>query len=161
MRIRKAMPTPAVRERAASHSASERFGLKYLPAEAATFMKEALACYSADCHNAFASMCRRTAASVILSLGPGGKLKLFDQFKESIRLAEIDMETEQILENILFAEGHLANLPAASAAILVEVLRDMLVQLYTRPAQLRAAIQIRRYFATEAADNVTPFKPLG
>lgn len=161
MKIRKAMAPPASGERSPGHSISERFGLKYLPAEAANFMKEALACYSADCHNAFASMCRRTAASVVLALGPGGKLTLFDQFKESIRLAEIDQETEQTLENILFADGHLANLPAASAAILVEVMRDMLVQIYTRPAQLRAAIQIRRYFATEAADNVTPLKPFG
>ena len=49
--------------------AKEKFSFTYLPEEAELLFKEALACYSAVCFNAFGSMCRRTAQVVFAELG--------------------------------------------------------------------------------------------
>ncbi len=70
--------------------AREKFTFTYMPEEAELLFKEALACYSAGCFNAFASMCRRTAQAVFADLGEGGKLKLFDELNEIRELAEIE-----------------------------------------------------------------------
>ena len=44
----------------------ERFSFSYLPQDTEVLFREALACYSANSFNAFASMCRRAAVSVRL-----------------------------------------------------------------------------------------------
>lgn len=49
--------------------AREKFTFTYMPEDSEILFKEALACYSAGCHNAFASMCRRTAQAVFADLG--------------------------------------------------------------------------------------------
>ena len=71
--------------------ASETFELEYLPAEVASDFDEALKCYSANCMNAFASMCRRSLQSSAQELGAEGstrvqtKLRILDRWALSIR----------------------------------------------------------------------------
>ena len=43
--------------------ARERFNFTYLPEDTEALLKEAFACFTAACYNAFASMCRRVAQS--------------------------------------------------------------------------------------------------
>jgi len=57
----------------------ERFAFSYLPKHTEVLFREALACYSGSNFNAFASMCRRSAASAFDELGEGGKLQAFEE----------------------------------------------------------------------------------
>ena len=52
----------------------EKFGYMYLPEKTEALFKEALTCYSNNCPNAFASMCRRTSQAIFHDLGGAGKL---------------------------------------------------------------------------------------
>src|SRR5262245_22151135 len=70
----------------------EKFSFTYLPEEVETLFKEALGCYTANCFNAFASMCRRTAQIMFGELGEAGKLKLFDEMNRIREMAELDSD---------------------------------------------------------------------
>jgi hypothetical protein len=53
------------------------------------------------------------------------------------------------------AEPELA--PAAEeAAALIEIIKDVLYQRYVRDAKLKAAVRMRRYFAGEITQKITP-----
>lgn len=136
--------------------AHERFQYSYLPKDVETVFREALDCYTAGCHNAFASMCRRTVEASLTDLGRNAKLRWYDLFKDVVRIGEVDDVTAQTIESILF--GTVAEVPvigADEAAVLIEVVKDMVYQCYVRTAKLRAAMRMRRYFAGEG-DNITP-----
>lgn len=111
---------------------------------------EALTCYAHGCNNAFASMCRRTAQAIYADLGEPGKLTVFDEFNDAARLAGIDDETLAMLRKVLFdsdADGH-DNIPALGAeeaGILLEMLKDLLYQLYIRRGRLRRALAERTH----------------
>jgi hypothetical protein len=47
-----------------------------------------------------------------------------------------------------------------SAAILIEIVKDMFYECYVRRAKLKAAVQMRRYFAGETTQKVTPIGSL-
>ncbi len=68
----------------------ERFAFSYLPKRTEVLFREALACYSANSFNAFASMCRRSAASAFVAMGDGGKLRAFEQVMTAQGIAGID-----------------------------------------------------------------------
>jgi hypothetical protein len=58
---------------------------------------------------------------------------------------------------VLFAEDPAPPaIDADEAAVLIEVIKDLLYQSYVRTAKLQAAMKMRRYFAGEAAQKVTP-----
>lgn len=139
----------------------EKFPFTHLPEEAEALCREALACYSAGCYNAFASLCRRTAQAVFADLGENGRLRMFDQLVEVRDMAELDQETFHAVRKVLFgtdAEPR-PNMPlveATTAAVLVEVLKDLLYQSYVRKGRLQQAMSMRRYFAEEGRAKVTP-----
>lgn len=138
----------------------ERFQFSYLPEDAEALLKEAFACFSAACYNAFASMCRRVAQCVFADLGEDGKLMLYDELGNIRRLVELDDQAFSVVRRVLFesdASGR-ASLPVVDtyqAGVLLEVLKDLLYQAYVRRGRLQRAMMVRRYFVEDDA-KVTP-----
>jgi len=145
--------------------AREKFYFTHLPEEAELLFREALACFSAGCFNAFASMCRRTAQAVFADLGDNGKLRMFDQLNDVREMAELDQETFNVVRKILFGTDaeprpNMPVLEATVAGVVLEVVKDLLYQSYVRRGRLQQAMMVRRYFADEnAASKVTPINP--
>jgi hypothetical protein len=140
--------------------AKERFSFTYLPEDAEALFKEALGCFSAGHHNAFASMCRRTAQAVFADLGDNGKLRMFDELNDVREMAELDQDTFNVVRKVLFgtdAEPRpgIPALDAYSASVLLEVMKDLLYQSYVRKGRLQQAMMVRRYFVDDDAGKVT------
>jgi hypothetical protein len=139
----------------------EKFNLTHLPEQAETLFKEALACFSSGCYIAFAAMCRRTAQSVFDDLGENGKLALYDQLNEVRRMAEIEDKTFAAVKQVIFGrdadpQPGLPNFGSYEAGVLLEVMKDLLYQAYVRRGRLQQAMMVRRYFAEESGNKVTP-----
>src|SRR5690606_19800882 len=115
-------------------------------------------CYSHNNFNAFASMCRRAAASAYAALGEGGKLRAFDEVLAAQRIAEIDDDSFAPIKQILFeseSETDVPILSRAQAGVLLEVMKDMLYQCFVRRGKLSRAIKVRRFFVQEANGGLT------
>ena len=141
--------------------AREKFNFTYLPEDVERLFREALGCYSAGFFNAFASMCRRTAQAVFQDLGDNGRLRIFEQVREARDLAEIDDETFAVVKKVLFGADadpnpQLPELGASEAGVLLELVKDMLYEAYVRKGKLQQAMMVRRFFAEETLDKITP-----
>lgn len=141
--------------------AREKFNFTYLPDEVEQHFREALGCYSAGYLNAFASMCRRTSQAAFRDLGESGRLRAFDQLKEARELAEIDQETFGIVRKVVFgsdsdAASVLPDMGSSEAGVLLELIKDMLYQAYVRKGKLQRSMMVRRFFAEETLDRITP-----
>ena len=132
-------------------AALERFGFDYLPDEAEILFREALGDYAAHLYNAFASLCRRTAQAVFRDVGENGRLQMFGDLGEIRRIADLDQEMFQLIKKILFDTDAdiygLPLLPPEDAAIVLEVVRDLLHQAYVRRGRLQDAMVARREIA--------------
>jgi len=143
----------------------EKLDFTHLPDGIDRLCREALACFSAGCYNAFASMCRRVAQAAFTDLGEHGKLKMFDQLNDSREMAELDQETFNILRKVLFGNDSAASrssmptLDATTAGVLLEVLKDLLYQCYVRRGRLQQAMMMRRRYALD--DTLTKVTQLG
>lgn len=127
----------------------ETFDFKYLSGEVKDDFTEALECYSQGLNNAFAAMCRRTTQSVSTALGATGSDKVLSQLKELKELAQVDDDTFATLKQVIIdghdgAHPHLPRLNAARAEVLLELMKDVLYQLFVRPARLREAAALRQ-----------------
>ncbi|MGB5622939.1 MAG: hypothetical protein WBN65_10640 [Gammaproteobacteria bacterium] len=138
----------------------ERFDFTYLPEDSEILFREALNCYSANCMNAFASMCRRTVRHVFADLGESGKMRIYEQCNDIRDMAEVDEETFDLVRQILFeSDGQLDNMPMLSgsqAGVLMEFMRDILYQSYVRKGKLQQAMMMRRYLTEDAAVEALP-----
>jgi hypothetical protein len=135
----------------------ERFAFSYLPKHTEVLFREALACYSGNNFNAFASMCRRASVSAFDALGEGGKLRAFEEVMVAQEIAGIDDESFEPIKSVLFGSGQHEDLPLlnrAQAGILLEVLKDMFYQCFVRHGKLTRAIKVRRFFVSESNDNL-------
>jgi hypothetical protein len=135
----------------------ERFPLSYLPKHTEVLFREALGCYSGNNFNAFASMCRRAAASSFSALGEGGKLRAFEEMLVAQGIAGIDDESFAPIKVILFDSGqeeHLPLLNRVQAGVLLEVMKDMFYQCFVRRAKLTRALKVRRFFVQESNRNL-------
>jgi len=106
-------------------------------------------------------MCRRTAQSVFDDLGENGKLALYDQLNEVRRMAEIEDKTFAAVKQVIFGrdadpQPGLPNFGSYEAGVLLEVMKDLLYQAYVRRGRLQQAMMVRRYFAEESGNKVTP-----
>ena len=102
----------------------------------------------------------RAAQLTFADLGPDGKLELYDELSNVRRLAELDDDAYELVRRVLFdfdepGRGNLPAVDAFHAAVLLEVLKDLLYQAYVRRGRLQQAMMVRRYFA-EGDTNVTP-----
>ncbi|HEU4617026.1 MAG TPA: hypothetical protein VFV10_03255 [Gammaproteobacteria bacterium] len=126
----------------------ERFPYVYLPKPIARLLREALECYAADCHIAFALMCRRTVHASWLALGKHARLRWHEMFQDAVRAGDVDSATTRKLEMVLFGLGEtIPEIDAIQSAVLIEIVKDLYYQCYVRGAKLRAAMRIRRHFA--------------
>ena len=138
----------------------ERFQYGYLPERVARLFRETLDCYTHDTFNAFASMCRRTVHASWDQLGRHARLRWHELFQDVVNIGDIDGATTRKLETILFGDQeHLPEINADEAAVLIEVIKDLLYQCFVRTGKLRAAMRMRRFFAGESTmANVTPIE---
>ena len=135
----------------------ERFSYSYLPKHTEVLFREALTCYSANSFNAFASMCRRSAASAYAALGERGKLRAFEVVLVAQEIAGIDDDTFSPIKKILFESGKEEDLPLLNrvqAGILLEILKDMYYQCFVRRGKLTRAIKVRRFFVEEGGNGL-------
>ena len=134
----------------------ERFSFSYLPKVTEVLFREALACYSGNNFNAFASMCRRSAFSAFDELGEGGKLQAFDEVMVARDIAGIEDEVFDPIRNILFEaedENDLPLINRTQAGILLELMKDMFYQCFVRRGKLTRAIKVRRFFVEESSND--------
>ena len=128
----------------------ERFAFSYLPKDTEVLFREALSCYSHNCFNAFASMCRRAAASAFDAMGESGKLRAYDEVMIAQDIAGIDDDAFEPIKTVIFGSGE--DPPAlnrAQAGVLLEVLKDLFYQSFVRRGKLTRAIKVRRFFVED------------
>lgn len=124
-------------------------GMEYLENDVKNDFEEALKCYSNQCFNAFASMCRRTIQSSSNKLGAEGKDRVKKQINELKEIAGIEDDTYEVLEQIIIAghdgaHPHLPKLSPERAAILLVLMKDVLNELFVRKAIVKKAMELRR-----------------
>lgn len=141
--------------------AKEKFSFTYLPEAVERLFREALGCYSSGHFNAFASMCRRTAQAVFQDLGENGRLRIFEEARAAREMAEIDNETFSVVKKVLFSSDadpspQWPDLGASEAGVLLELAKDMLYEAYVRKGKLQQAMMVRKFFADETLDKITP-----
>lgn len=134
--------------------AQETFEYQYLPAPVAEDFREALISYSYLCYSAFAAMCRRCIQSVFIELGAEGKDRVLNQLKDVQKTAALDEETFNRLKQIIIsghdgAHPHLPRLSAERAGVLLELMKDILYQLFVRKAKIQEAIEFRKQAVAE------------
>lgn len=127
----------------------ETFDYQHLPEGVASDFREALISYSHSCWNAAAAMCRRTIQSVAMNLGVDGTDRVSNQIKEAKEASEMDDDTYAALKAVMLGghDGSHPHLPAVSpqrAAVLVEMMKDILTQIYIRKARIQAAMKMRQ-----------------
>jgi hypothetical protein len=106
-------------------------------------------------------MCRRTAQAMIHDLGENGRMRIFNQLAEAREMAEIDAETFGVVKKLLFGSDadawpSMPEIGAYEAGVLLELVKDMLYQAYVRKGKLQQAMMVRRFFAEETLDKITP-----
>ena len=136
----------------------ETFAFTHLPEEVELFFREALVCYSSGAFNAFASMCRRSAQAVFADLGETGKLRLYGELNDVRALAELDAETFIVIKHVLFGRDSDPRpsaplLDSNAAAVLLEIMKDLLYEAYVRKGKLQQAMTVRRFFVDEKTQS--------
>ncbi len=134
----------------------EDYEFSYLPDAVATDFREALTCYSNSCFNAFGAMCRRAIQSASTDLGAKGKTRVLKQIEDLRDMAELDEDTFSLLKTIVLAghdgaHPHLPALSAERAEVLLELMKDVLYQLFVRKRKIQEASEKRK----EAIATVT------
>jgi hypothetical protein len=133
----------------------ERFQFAYLPQHVEELFRETLDCYTAGAHNAFATMCRRTVRAALVENDRDAARRWRESAAEVLRIGDVDAAVAQTIDTVLFAEhGEPPMIGPDEAAILIELVKDLFYQNYVRTAKLRAALKMRRFFASES--KVTP-----
>ncbi len=126
----------------------EEFEMRYLPSEVQSDFGEALICYSQNCWNAFGAMCRRTVQSAGAELGAEGTSKVQNQILDLKAMGLVTDQVFQQLQQILLgghdgAHPHLPKIDESRAAVLLQLMKDVLYQLFVRPAKIREAAELR------------------
>jgi hypothetical protein len=135
----------------------EQFQFAYLPANVARLLQESFDCYTADLFMAFAVLSRRAVQAAIADASENGGPRMLDLFHDVAQIAELDPDMAQSLQNVLFDTSQPdPDLDPDHAAVLIELIKDMFYQCYVRTKKLKAAVRMRRFFAGETTQKVTP-----
>ena len=94
-------------------------------------------------------MCRRCIQSVSESFGAEGSAKVKAQLQDLKNMGVADDDTFEQLRALMLAghdgaHPHLPSLSPARAAVLLQLMKDVLYQLYVRPAKIREASELRK-----------------
>ncbi|MEM7610554.1 MAG: hypothetical protein AAF270_02670 [Pseudomonadota bacterium] len=122
----------------------QRIDVQLLPVELRDVVGEALGCLADRHFQAFALMANRIARISAEALGSGGKLTLFNAVTAAAQVAEIPSALHRLSRFILFdldTVDEVPQLSATQANVLSELMRDMLYQVFIRPAKLQGASQ--------------------
>ncbi len=135
--------------------AQETFDFHYLPDAVQEDFREALTCYSHLCFNAFAAMCRRCIQSTSQELGAEGSNKVQNQLKDLKSMGVIDDGDFDQLKQIILtghdgAHPHLPKLSRERADVLLELMKDVLYQLFVRKAKIQEAAKLRQEAASKS-----------
>ena len=146
-----------------SRTAAREVRLHLSAEEVDVLFRETLTCYSNASYNAFASMCRRTMQAAFADLGETGKLRVFDQLNDVRVMADLDAPTFIDIKRVIFGSDNdpypdLPLLDDQQAGMLVEIVKDLLYQVYVRKGRLQQAMMMRRFFADESIRNLKPPK---
>ncbi len=141
----------------------EKFNFMHLPESIEKLTREALGCYSSGLFNAFASMCRRTVQSMISELGENGQLLIFELVKEASEMAELDRATMDAVRKVLFGSDAdrppaMPEIDADDAEILLEIVKDLIYQVYVRKGKLQRAAMLRPSYLEQATETVIPLE---
>ena len=136
----------------------ENFEFEYLKGDVAEDFHEALKCYSNNCFNAFAAMCRRTIQSIAKDLGADGKDKVKNQILELKSILNIDNDTYSIFEQIILAghdgaHPHLLKLSSDRVTVLLELMKDVIYQLYIRKIKIEESVRLRNEAIDKSKHN--------
>lgn len=125
------------------------FEYQYLPDDVASDFREALTCYAHSCHNAAAAMCRRTIQSVAMNLKAVGTSKIDKQILEAKETSGMDDETYNGLRAVMLGghdgtHPHLPNVTPQRCTVLIQVMKDVLHELYIRSGRIKEAMGMRQ-----------------
>lgn len=126
-----------------------------LPGEVLAPLDEAAACWHAGAYNAFAWVCwRAIEAMADDTIGAGSSPALTARIDEAMGLLGLAQGFRSLVKGILAPEGRARpNLPEMNrerATVLLSIVRDLVYELYTRPARLREAVRGCRGVRREA-----------
>jgi hypothetical protein len=146
--------------------AREKFSFTFLPEDSEKLFREALACYSGGHFNAFASLCRRTMQTMIRDQGENGRMRIFNQLSEARELAEIDTDTFNTMKKVLFGSDadpwpSMPEVGDYEAGVLLELMKDVLYEIYVRKGKLQQSMMVRRFFSEESIDKVMKIGQIG
>jgi hypothetical protein len=127
----------------------ERFSYSHLPDDVALLFREALACFAHNQFNAFASMCQRTMQAAYARMSEANRLWVQDQLAEACRLADIDDVTFADVKRVINGP-ELPTIDQTVAGALIEIMKDLLYQVYVRRGRLQQAMSVRRFFSEES-----------
>lgn len=127
----------------------EYVAFEHLPAHIAEIFGEALECYRHGLWRAFMAMARETAVAIARDLGEGQRLRLYDLVGEVQHIGNIDEGAFRVIRAVVLDRDDPGRLRCDRwiAAVLLETLKDLLTQIYIRPARLRQALRVRQLFA--------------
>jgi hypothetical protein len=136
-------------EFAISNRVIEPFEMQYLSGAVLADFHETLTCYSTSSWNAFDAMSRRCIQSISAAFGAEDTSKVQNQLKELEAMGVADAETFAQLHEIMLsghdgAHPHLPSLSADRAEVLLHLMKDVLYQLYVRPAKIRESSELRK-----------------
>ena len=84
------------------------------------------------------------------------RLRLFDQFTEARDMADIDENTFVLSKNIVFdSDTKIRLIRATEAAVLMELMKDLLYQAYVRKGKLQQAVMMRQFFISGDEESDT------
>lgn len=125
------------------------FDFEFIPESVAEDFKESLECYRHGAFNAFGAMCRRTIQETASNIGAKDSKKIQHQIQNMKEMADIDDETFKIISQIILdghdgAHPHLPDLSQERAEILLELMKDVMYQLYIRKGKVAKAAAMRK-----------------
>lgn len=127
----------------------EPFDFDHVPPKVKKEISEGLDCLSVGAYNGFAGLCRRTIQAICTIMGAESSTKVQAQIEEMANAAGLDDETERIAIEIMLAghdgsHPHLPDVNSDRAAILLELVRDIVYQMFTRPGRIRQSAELRK-----------------
>lgn len=132
----------------------EKFAFAYLPRHIESLFRAALDCYAAGAYAGFTLLSRQIALAMFADLGPSGRLRVFEELDDIRELATLPNEIFNRFKDLLFGQepqpGSAAlRMAATECGVLLEVMKDLLSQIYVRKARLQRALKMREFLGTE------------
>lgn len=121
----------------------------HVPERVKIAIKEALDCLSVNAFNGFAAVVRRAIQAMCEDLGAQGSNKIQHQINDVHAQGMIDDNQKNLAEQIMLtghdgAHPHLPNVDSGRAQLLLELLRDITTQIYTRPGRIKQNAEMRK-----------------